>query len=1561
MSPTDDTREISGDLPFRTELLRADRLEAAARALARGQVLAERKRTRETPLLAMVERASDELTGVYRRLAADAREDIPVSPAAEWLLDNFYLIEEQVRLVREDLPANYSAELPRLEAGPFAGLPRVLEAVTVLIAHTDSRIERESLEHFIMAYQDVAPLAIGEVWAVPIMLRVALVENLRRLGRRVLESHQAVVAADRFANDLIVAADQGTDAIDARMAELDSVHPAVPEAFLLRLSQRLTGQGIALAPLADWLERTLEQRGERLEQLATATHQQQAADQVSVANAITSIRFLDAFEWRDFFEYASLVEQVLREDPAGVYGRMDFTSRDRYRHAVEGIAKRSPLGEIEVAEAVVSHCLEAMRADPADALGSHVGYYLVSAGRYGFEQSVRYRPQKRERLYRGPLAARGVILWGLLTALTVVLAAALGTVAALKAGAWWVGLVIALLAIVPASDVALVMVNRLAAWLWPPRSLPKIDHRRPVASAHRTMVVYTALLTSVKAAQHVIDNMEVGYLANRDPNVRFGVLADLKGAAEEHLPADTEILEAAQHGIDVLNERYGGSGRAPFSLFVRGRTWSEADGVWMGWERKRGALTEFCALLRGATDTSFELVTGDVEGFPSVAFVITLDTDTVLPRDGARKLISTIAHPLNRAQLDPERRTVRRGYGLVQPRVAMSLEGSENSLFAWLYSGMTGVDPYAGAVSDTYQDVFGEGSFTGKGIFEVDIFNRALGGRFRPNMLLSHDLIEGSYLRTALASDIEVLDDQPASYISHCARLHRWVRGDWQTLPWLLPRVPVPGGSERNPLTALHRWKIVDNLRRSVSPALTVAFVAAGFALVPTPLVWLAIVLAMLLFPLYFGLADALLRRAPSDTRGVRGTTVSDIRRDVLRTALNIAVLPHQAYLLTDAIIRALWRMLVSRRDLLEWETAAEAERRLGIGTGRAFWRRMWPATAIAVVAAVLIALAPGGLLGVLAAAPLLLVWATSPIAAWRASQHPEPPETGVTEGDAAAMRRIARKTWRFFEAFVTAEDHYLAPDNFQEDPKGEIAHRTSPTNMGLQLLAAATAHDLGYLTVAEVVSGVSQTLNTMAGMERFRGHFYNWYDTQTLQPLRPAYVSTVDSGNLAGHLVTLRAALFEFSERPIVSDQLLAGIEDAARLALEDLQDARAAAHGEAAVAEVRTALEELIRRIGLEPRQRNLGEWLSVLEGLSGLTERLPERLAALRAEPALIEPLSAALAAVERAILSPLELITTYAPWARDVLLATGTHTVPRDPRLDPLLTLVPSLVGLAEGLDEVLIALREMAEAGGPDGAWAARVEAGIMAGRERAVTLLAELRLDADIAREMWEHTDFGMLFDESRMLFSIGFNTAEGRLDDSYYDMLASECRLTSFLAVARGEVSSRADPSGRRGRPSSKRRRRAPPPAVRRPRSRAPRARARRPVPCPSDPQSRGSGTPPGATAASSRPESRHRESRAAPACSRWRRGIDGSGAAPPDFGRAARPRRPPHPIRRAGACGNPGIRRWPSGRAGSTCSCATGRTGSGSGAARPGRPAPRPAAGGRTRRLPRPSGREP
>lgn len=1380
---------VAAGAPLRIELMSAQRLSDEARALAAAQTWESKRIALRTPLLDLLDDAEQSVTATHRRLAHDAHAQVSVSVAAEWLLDNHYLVEEQIRTAREDLPEAFGAELPRLTEGPLAGLPRIFEAVALLVAGTDARLDRALLEQFVMAYQDVSPLTIGELWAVPIVLRIALVENLARLGRRVLASHVDSVEADEWANRVIEAAIRSAYAVEPVVSQLAETVGSPSPAFVLRFLQRLRDQDPSVDPAAAWGDARLAEMGRSLEDLTAEEHRQQAADQVSVANTITAMRFLSALEWRDFFEDCSLVDHVLRQDPAGVYDRMDFSSRDRYRKAVEQIAKRSPFSEIEIAEAAISHALSALDDDPTDTVAAHVGYYLISRGRYRFEQSVRYRPMPRELLYRGPLASKGLIYWGLSAALTVLLCAAFASYALWMGVAARSAMLLALLALIPASDLALHVVNRLAAWIWPPRVLPKLDFRKPLLPAHRTLVVIPALLSSPAAAQRVIDNLEVAYLANEDDNLMFAVLGDLPVAKEQTTPSDAAILEAARTGIATLNSRHSTSGRAPFALLVRGRRFNERDGVWMGRDRKRGAIEDLVAFLRSTNGADFLVKEGPLDELADATFVITLDADTVLPRDAARKLVCTIAHPLNRAQVDVARRAVVRGYGLVQPRVGMSLEGSTRSPFAWLYSGATGIDPYAGAVSDTYQDVFGEGSFTGKGIFEIDVYNTVLAGRLPENLLLSHDLLEGSYLKTALASDVEVLDDQPSTYVSHTARLHRWVRGDWQTILWLLPRVPCKGGHERSPLTTLHRWKILDNLRRSLFPPAMVALAAASAALLPgADWLLLAVLLAVVFFPVYFSVADSLLfRPRGADVRGDVPSIVRDFWRDSARALFSLAVMPHQAWVMLDAICRALWRLLVSKRNLLEWETAAESERRATRDL-KGHLKRMLPAQLGAV--ALLAASSTTDPASAAALAPLAVAWFAGPYAAWRISQPNPPAEPKIDEPTRATLRSIARRTWRFFETFVTAEDHYLAPDNFQEDPAPTVAHRTSPTNMGLQLLAVLTAHDLGYVTTSQAVDRVSRTLATMAGLERFRGHFYNWYDTLSLQPLRPTYVSTVDSGNLAGHLIALRTGLLEMSEGPLVSSRTREGIADTVRVALEDVIDARSAYGHARAATEVRTALEELARRIELDTDPRDLGEWRSALVAWRPLAKKAADLASGLApaSEDARCdcEAVRGAVHAVVDHIDAVLGKIDTLAPWA--ALLGSAPPSIRDDDALAPITRHVPSLVGLAEGLDVVERRLEELS-ADQAAGAWSSAVLAALRAARPDCSRVLAELRLAADIAQQMWQSMDFRMLFDESRKVFSIGFNAAEGRLDPSFYDMLASECRLASFVAIAKGDV----------------------------------------------------------------------------------------------------------------------------------------------------------------------------
>ncbi|MCA1850193.1 MAG: carbohydrate-binding protein, partial [Acidobacteria bacterium] len=873
-------------------------------------------------------------------------------------------------------------------------------------------------------------------------------------------------------------------------------------------TQRLREQDPAVTPVFEWLEGQLKKRGLNTEQIVHLEHQRQAAAQVTVGNIITSMRLVSTLDWRDFFESVSFIDPVLGKDPVGVYARMTFSTRDRYRHVIERISKRTGATELEVARGAVELAERSKESSPRDVARAHVGYYLIDDGLGELEGKFSYRPRLvRERVLRAILRHPTPFYLGTLFFLTALFVSALLFFAYREGAGSGVLIALVLLSLVPASDLAVSILNWDVTHLFAPRLLPAMDNSSGIPPEAATMVVVPTIFESTEAVEGLIKRLEVHYLANREENLYFALLGDFRDAAAPEMPDDPVVLEAATEGIEELNRRHATDAAARFHLFHRRRQWSEGEGRWLGWERKRGKLHEFNRLLRGARDTSYILATAGDELLSRIRYVITLDSDTQLPRDAVRRLVGRAMHPLNRPQYDERRGRVTRGYGILQPRVSATLESAARTRFARVFSGNTGVDPYTTAASDVYQDLFGEGIFTGKGLYDVDAFERALRGRVPEYSLLSHDLFEGLYARAALVTDVELLDDYPARYDVHAKRLHRWVRGDWQIARWATPRVPDAAGRKHpNQLPAVSRWKILDNLRRSLVTATVVLWLAFAWALLPgRPSLWTIFILLVLAFPAYAHATTTFMSQKrgvslPSHFRDVW----TDLKTNTTQIALALTFLAHQAYLMTDAIVRTLYRKLVSRRRLLEWVTAAQAEK----GGARdlvASFRFMWPAEVTAVVAASLvIALRPGAML---AALPFLLAWALSPAVAYLiSSSAAAAAREELSKAEEASARLLARRTWRFFETFVGQEDQWLPPDNFQEDPRAVVAHRTSPTNIGLLLLSTVAARDFGYLGTLEFIERLELTFQTMGKLPRLRGHFFNWYDTRTLEPLTPQY-----------------------------------------------------------------------------------------------------------------------------------------------------------------------------------------------------------------------------------------------------------------------------------------------------------------------------------------------------------------------------------------------------------------------------------------------------------------------
>jgi cellobiose phosphorylase len=1310
---------MAGDEPLRAELLNAEQLEERGRELATEHA-AETSRSKQDFLLPRLAQNEEIIRDTCSVLAEAIKGGSKVTPAGEWLLDNLYLIDEQVRMARRHLPAKYSWQLPILVQGISEGLPRVYDMALNAISHGDGRFDEGSLRRFMLAYQETTPLTLGELWAIPIMLRLALIENLRRVAARVRSDRLDRDAATRWAEAMMEAIRYDPTDLILVAADMAREQPPMTASFVSELARRLQPLGEALSLPMTWINQRLAGSGLTSEQLVQNSQHELAIDQVSISNCIGSLRLLDSLDWKLFVEAVSDVERTLQRDPSGIHPRMDFSTRNAYRKVVEQLSRKSEIDELQVAEAVLALADEHAGPAAPDDPQAHVGYYLVDEGISLLERRLGIRPA----WHRAAWAASGKLRFAWYLATVVALTSCLMVPPAMELASiwspWWLAGLVLLCAAIAMSDVAISLVNRVSALMVAPRQLPRLDLRTGIPDEGRTLVVVPTLIASPDEAWRLADDLEVRYMANRDPNLRFALLTDFVDAPDETAPSDPLILEAALSAVRQLNERHP---ERPFFLLHRARRWNASERCWMGHERKRGKLADLNALLRGDAGGRFATTVGELDHLRGIRYVITLDTDTQLPRDSARALVSAMLHPLNHPRRRSADGCARAGYAILQPRVGNALSPEGASHYASLFGGDSGIDPYTRATSDTYQDLFDEGSFIGKGIYDVDTFAAALDERFPENRILSHDLLEGCIVRAGLATGIEVYEHYPQGYLVDSKRRHRWIRGDWQIAGWLLPRVPGPAGTVRNPLSALSRWKIFDNLRRSLVPVATVALLLIAWFASTSPAFWTVVVLEVLLLPVLFDTALALGRPFGEASFALHLRMAgADALRRIAQVTFSAACLPFESWQSLDAILRTLWRIHVSRRKLLEWTTSGSVER-LDRNRLSTTFRAMWPAPVAAL--AIGCALLAYGTLPF--AVAWLALWAGSPAFAWYLSRPPTRPDEVLDAGELAFARGVARRTWNFFDRFVGAEDHWLPPDNHQQQPIVRTAHRTSPTNIGMYLLAALAAHDLGYVSLGQLIERTRKTFDTMARLPRHRGHFLNWYDTTTLQPLAPAYVSTVDSGNLAAHLLTLRQGLLECIDAPIVDARWIDGLADT-------LAIARASAPG----------AESLWASFSIE------------LESIDTPRECPPGAMrAALLRLRAALEP------SVDESV-----------PRAREWHDALRRQV---DASMVDLVEFVPaSLLSAAATGSVVYPSLRTVAQA---DSECRVAARAAI-----KAIEVLAAQCTE-------FARADFEFLYDSTRSLFTIGYNVDDRRADAGFYDLLASEARLGVFVAIAQGAV----------------------------------------------------------------------------------------------------------------------------------------------------------------------------
>ena len=1385
-----DSAAIDEELPLRSELFSAAQMAAHGKHLAaRHQVS---RRGGPDRLLARLTDNDNVIAATCAELTAAIKAGRQITPASEWLLDNFYLIEEQIRTARRHLPRNYSRQLPRLANDDAEGNPRVYQIALEIMSHGDGRVDPESLARFVVAYQDVAPLKLGELWAIPIMLRIALIENLRRVAARVYDNRRQRDSANTWADQMSETAEKRPSDLILLVADMARSPQAMSSGFVAELARRLQGQSSALTLALQWVTTRLADDGLTIEQQIQAEIGQQAADQVTISNSIGSLRFLGTMDWREFVETMSGVEQTLRCDPGDTYGKMDFATRDHYRHVVEQLAKRCDHTEVQVAQ----QALELAQANREPARGGldprtrHIGYYLVGSGLPALKNTLAVCNPLSEVLRKIGRAAPLAIYLGAIAVLTALFTASV------VLHTWQNGLEGALLvllgvmAAIGSSQLALALVNFMATQLTSPHPLPRMDFRDGIPDDARTMVVVPSMLFTNDNIASLCEALEVRYLANRDPALRFCLLTDFADAPSETMPEDAELLALARAAIRDLNATYSAAESsgpvdvprlggvpdikapvAPFLLLHRPRVWSEGERAWIGVERKRGKLADLNAFLRGGARDRFSVVEGDTDGLLNIRYVITLDTDTLLPRDAARQFVATMAHPLNHPKLDAAGRRVIEGYGILQPRVSAALPSETASRYERLCGGEPGIDPYTRTVSDVYQDVFYEGSFVGKGIYDVDTFERLLGNRLPDNQILSHDLLEGCYLRAGLLSDAQLYETYPSRYSDDVSRRHRWIRGDWQLAGWLRTRVPASAGKrEANPLSALSRWKLFDNLRRSVVAPVLTALLLLCWARLPSPWFWSAAVLSVIFVPTFVSALVSLIEK-PHDVRWRQHLAggMASLKIMFGHAALQAIFLPYEAWFSADAIVRTGYRLLVTRRNLLEWRPSSLARSSTDAGAN---WRRMWFSPALAVGAALMLWFAnPGALF---AAAPVLLLWFMAPVIAWWISLPMARSGAELSDADALFLHALARRTWGFFEDFVGTADNWLPPDNMQEHPVMVVAHRTSPTNMGMSLLANLTAWDFGFASLGQVLSRTSATFATMDRMARHQGHFYNWYDTVSLVPLQPMYVSSVDSGNLAGHLLTLAPGLAALADQPIAGPCTLDGIGVTLQVVANEAAAITAAAGSTSSTSSAAIA--------AIAAMQHHLAEAKRAAHTLPGLARVLDALcfdanaiLGAVNAAPGAEPHLRGWAAKLAAHCCHARDELLELAPWMTAAPHDLADSRLSRIPTLRELAGFGPTASvsassDLAPGERARQHALTHLVGAGSAEA--------------QRRLEQIAELVLRA----RQFAAMDFSFLYNTTTNLLAIGYNVSDRRLDASCYDLLASEIRLASFVGIAQGQ-----------------------------------------------------------------------------------------------------------------------------------------------------------------------------
>lgn len=1113
-------------LNIKGALLDKEQLESYLEKIASDHVLQEKSNPDTFPIPRLQENFKF-ITKTYEILNDHLKMGINIHPAGEWLLDNYYIIEEAVKTIQKELTMKKYKNLTGISNGAYAGFARIYVLATEIVAYTEARINAHTLEELLNAYQNKKTLNMEEIWSISIFLQIAIIEMIRQTCEKIY----SVQIQKYKVEDIIERLVEYKTTNDQKFNKKSNYKSKIIETgqikypFIEYMSYRLKKYGKKAYSYLEILEEQVMKMGTTVSDVIKKEHFDIAVRKVLIGNCIKSIKEIGRINFLEIFEKINGVEELLKQDPIGVYEKMDYQTKAYYRNKIKEISKRTKISELYITKKALELAESKKQGDTSKTKFAHIGYYLISDGVKELYKTLQTNKKPKRTTNSVPLYISIITISSLIISILL---------------SWYIyertnlllGAISFILLFIPVSQIVTQTLQFILGKIKKPTLIPKMDYAGGIPEDAATMVIIPTIVKNSTKVKDLISKLEVFYLANKSENLYFTLLADTSASSKEKEEYDHEIIKTGEEEIQKLNKKYPSNNTNKFQFIYRKRVWNKSEKCYLGWERKRGLINQFNEYLLGNIKNPFLANTMEKEDdIPNIKYIITLDSDTNLVLNSAQELVGAAAHILNKPELNNTKDAVINGHALIQPRVGVDLEIARKSIFTKIFAGAGGTDPYANAISDTYQDNFSEGIFTGKGIYDLNVFSEVLKEEIPENTVLSHDLLEGSYLRCGLATDILLMDGYPYKYNAFISRLSRWIRGDWQIIRWLMPKIKTKVGVKNNPLNTLSKFKILDNLRRSLVEiqVMLVLIMLLTFKLVLGINIALpfSIMLITIIFPSILEFLSYICNKKYEQIHNKYfAKTISVIKGSILRALLNISFLPHKAYISLDAIVKTIYRMTVSKQNLLQWTTSEEAEEN-GKTTILSYFKSMVINVILGVLGLIILPFLELNI-GSVILYVIFILWIIGPIIAYYISKEEVkvPKVKELTDEEIDYVVEIGKKTWDYFETYINKQNNFLPPDNYQEDRSKKTVDRTSSTNIGLGLISVISAYDLGYINIEKTINMLENMLQTIEKLSKWNGHLYNWYNIETLEPLIPKYISTVDSGNFVGYLYIVKEFL---------------------------------------------------------------------------------------------------------------------------------------------------------------------------------------------------------------------------------------------------------------------------------------------------------------------------------------------------------------------------------------------------------------------------------------------------